>query len=84
MKFGKYLIESDPLNVTVSELKKATHGEHAGKEYVSILGYFSSLGNAMKWIVDNEINCTGMKDIETVVKKIDELKKMVEGFNEGI
>ena len=69
-----YKIESDSLNVTL--FQKRINQKTGNPRWESI-AFFSNPGNALKYIVDLEVMDTGMADLETVVKKIDELKRMI-------
>ena len=70
-----YKIESDTLNFT---LYQKTRSRRIGKEYWAVKGYYSSAKNALKALVDKEIMGDGFKDLESVVKKIDELKTTID------
>ena len=72
-----YKIESDEMNVVLFN-KKVSKKTDTVKWVV--VGYFSSVKNALEFLVDHEINKTGLKDLETVNKKIDELMTMVKGL----
>jgi len=66
----KWKIESDELNVTLYQ--KFTRKGNTG-EYWKPHRYYSSISEALKGIVDIEINRTGLKDLEAVNKKINEV-----------
>ena len=76
-----YKIESDNLNVTLS--KREVSKKSPGKERWRTVGYYSSFESVLKALVDMEIKGTGLKDLETVLSKIQELKKMIDGANLG-
>ena len=78
MKIGsKYKIESDKLNITLLERKVS---KKTRKTYWHPIAYFGTLCNALKGLVDLELNKTELKDLETVCKKQDELYKLIEGL----
>ena len=81
MLIGKdYKIESDPTEVILYERITPTKGKHIGEDTWLPLYYYSSVQNALKGLVEREVNKTGLKDLETVVKKVKELYKMIEGI----
>jgi hypothetical protein len=85
MLIGKdYKIESGTLNITL--FKRATitgtgrgkRGMRAvGETYWRPIAYFSNPQNALDYLVNNEVCDTGLKDLETVVKKIKELHELI-------
>ena len=76
-----YKIESDSLNVILS--KREVSKKSPGGERWRTFGYYSNCGSALKALVDMEIKGTGLKDLRTVVSKIQELEKMIDGANLG-
>ncbi len=76
MKIGNnWQIISDDLNIVLSRRHKV---EKTGKEYWTPEGYYSSLASALKALVAREIRGTGLKDFETVVKKLAELEAKID------
>ena len=73
----KYLIKSDKLNVTVCEVTVAKEGKKAGEPIEKAVGYFTTVEQAYKFIVDREIKGTGMNDFEIIMKKINELHEYI-------
>ena len=71
-----YAISSDELNVTLYK-----GGDN--NKYWKPLGYFGNCESALKALVDMKIRGTGLQDYETVVSKIQELKKMIDDLNLG-
>ncbi|MEN8075716.1 hypothetical protein ABFP60_02075 [Clostridioides difficile] len=80
MIVGKYSIESDALNVTVYEISKVKDkdSKNFGKETKKAIGYFSTMHQAYKFIVDREVRITGLTDLNTVMEKINELFNYIE------
>lgn len=70
----RYKIESDSLNVTL--YKKVNVKKTGGIRWQPI-AYFSNPQNALQYLVDHEVKETGMADLETVVKKMEELHRLV-------
>lgn len=76
----KYRIVSDELNITVQESYISKNAEHLGEKMYKNVSYHPSIAMAIKSIIADEINSTGLKDIKTVPDKIEDLKKYVEEF----
>ena len=70
----KYKVESDGLNVTVFEKAKP---KKPGTVNWRAVAYLSTLKNALEYLVDLEVLKTGLKDFSTVVKKQDELYRLI-------
>ena len=70
----KYKIESDDLNVILS---KKRISKETGGEYWESLRFYKNIHNAREDFIDLEINHTGLKDLDTICQKVDELKKMI-------
>jgi hypothetical protein len=68
-----YKIESDTLNITLYYRQKTKSGAEKWRE----LAYFSTPHNALNWLVNREVKGTGMKELETVCRKIDELTALI-------
>ena len=78
MLVGKdFRVETDELNVTVSRRSVARKGAKAGEELWINEGYFGTLENALKYLVDRGVKETGLTDLKTVIKKQHELKDLV-------
>lgn len=70
----KYKVESDELNVTLYELYTPKRGKLAGRSDWRGIGFYGTLKGAIDALVNKEINGTGLKDLQDVYKKIEELK----------
>ncbi len=80
MLIGKnWKIESDNLNVILSQKKRRTNKE-TGKayDYWKPIGYYSTIPNAMHGLVDQGIRDTELLDFETIIAKINELHNLIE------
>jgi hypothetical protein len=73
----KYKVESDSLNVTVYE--KVPVRKYNSFRWQPI-AYFSSFKNALKSLVDLEVMKTGLKDFQKVVKKQDEIYRLIKSL----
>ena len=50
------------------------------KHYWVNEAYFSNPKNALRYIVDHEIRATGFDKFETIVKKVNELYRLIDGL----
>ncbi|MFR4584687.1 hypothetical protein [Clostridium cadaveris] len=83
----KYKLESDELNVTLYEKSIMEKGKTKKKEDENIeiekveiwkpIAFYATLEQALNGIIKREINGTGLKDVQTIVKKINELKAFI-------
>ena len=78
----KYSIESDVLNVTVYEhsIVKKKESENFGKEVKKPVGYLTTIDQAFKFLIDREVKGTGMKELNTIMNKITELRSDIERY----
>lgn len=86
MLIGKnWKIEADTLNVILSKrrLKKPKDGKPA-LEYWEAMGYYSSVANALKDLVNYELRETALVDLRTIVNKINELHKLIESVSDTL
>ena len=76
----KYSIESDVLNVTVYEhsIVKEKGSESFGKEVKKPVGYLTTIDQAFKFLIDREVKGTGMKELNTIMNKITELRSDID------
>ena len=78
MLIGKdYKVESDSLNVSLYE-RRVTEKEQ--KEYWVAIKHFSSLGNALKALVDMKVKETKLENFRAVCEKQDELHKLIDSL----
>ena len=73
----RYKIESDSLNVTLYRKREAKEGNEPRWQAIA---YFSTVKNALDYLVDLEVNETGLADLKTVVEKVEELKTLIKGL----
>ena len=73
MEIGKnYKIESDSLNVTIYKRYK----KKVGYDWKAV-GFYSTVANALRGLVDFEVAGTGLKDFKTVVEKQERLYDLI-------
>lgn len=78
----KYSLESvDTLNVVLYEhgTVKDKKSKNFGNETKNAVGYFPNVEKALNFLIDKEINGTGLKDLKLIVKAIKEVKEIVKG-----
>ncbi len=74
---NNWKIEADTDNVTLSRRSVAKVGKRAGLETWKPEGYFSTLQNALRFLVDLEVKETHLTDLRTVIAKQEELYKLI-------
>ena len=75
---GQYRIETDAYNFILLEHFEREKRETGEKyETWSNVGYWSSVAGALRGMVDREILGTGLKDFQTVSKRITELHDLI-------
>ena len=74
-------IESNELNVTLYELQKS---KKTGHEYWRPHSYYSSIANALKGLVNININRSGLTDLETINQRIEELYRIIGEINPAL
>jgi len=72
-----FKIESDSLNVTLS--KKIQRKSKEGKVYTDwkAMGYFATPENALAELVNQKVRDTGLEDLKTIVKEIQNLHGII-------
>lgn len=78
----KYSLESvDTLNVVLYEhgTVKDKESKNFGKKTKTPVGYFPNVEKALNFLVDKEINGTGLKNLKLIVATIKEVKEIVKG-----
>ena len=92
MIVGKYKITSEKMDVILTEQyevkedsKAYTQGDTTARKKGDIVynnpHYFANVKQALKWIVNTEVNATDLEDLQTVVNKIDSLKKLIDNLD---
>ena len=69
-------VEADSLNVTVYQRGTSK----TNRVYWRPIAYFSTVRNAFEWLANQELQLTGLKNLETVVKRQDEIEEMIKGL----
>jgi hypothetical protein len=70
----KYKVESDAMNVILYEKEIA---KKDGDIRWRPMAYFSSIKYALRYLVNLELKATGLKDLETVNKKQEEILALI-------
>ena len=75
---NKYKLDADAYNIVLSERKHVEASERSSAhDYWVNIAYFSTAKNALKYLVEMGVRETHLKDLKTVVDKIDELHKLI-------
>lgn len=69
----KYAIGSNSLSVVVYERHISKNGKESWKESA----YFATPANALKYLVDQHVRDTGLKDLKTVCQEIDRVYDLI-------
>lgn len=68
----------DDKNITLIKLGVAERGNNIGEQTERVVGYYSSISDALKAMCKKEIFGTGLKDLETINSKIEELYDLID------
>ena len=71
----KYKIESDPMNVI---LFKKAKSKKPGTVTWATVGFYATVPNALKALVNLGVKETELTDLMTICAKLDELHKLIE------
>jgi hypothetical protein len=86
----KFKIESDSLNITLSEkytvkeykgYGKKPNPENVGQERWEILGYFSDIKHALWFMAKHDIKGTGLDDLVSVNQRLDEIHATIKALD---
>ena len=82
MKINKdWKMEADPLKITLLERSRApAKGNKPAHDKWIVRGYYPSIQWALKGLVDFGVKETELKDLKTVVAKIDELHQLIDSL----
>lgn len=72
-----YKIKSDENNVIICEKYIPKEGNNVGKEQWRPMSFYPNLEFAYRHLLELEINKTELKDIETVLKAISDVKSFI-------
>ena len=79
MLIGKdWKIESDALNVTLSRKRTRKSKDGNSFEEWEVEGYYSSVPNALKGMVNQGIRETGLRDMRVIVTEIEKLNQKID------
>ena len=75
---NNWKIETDAENVILLRRSVGKTGKRAGLETWTPAFYLATLQNALKFLVDLEVKETHLTDLRTVIKKQEELYKLIQ------
>jgi len=78
---NKYQVRADPLQYILEE-KRINRKNNT--EYWVAVGYFSTLQNALKHLVNLNVRATELKDLETVVERMEQIYKEIKAIDTGL
>ncbi len=84
MKIGnKWKIESDSLNIILYRKKKRVKKDTKEVyEDWETMGYFSTIPNALREMINQRIRDTELKDVKTIIAEIDKLETLLQGLSQ--
>jgi len=80
MNIGKkYTVTADELNMTLSERFMSQPRDGTAKiGKLKVIGFYSSIPNALKALVNLKVNETKLTDLKTVMAKLDEIYELID------
>ncbi len=82
MEIGKdYKLESDTLNITLSKKRIAQRGIHEGEVWWETLGYYATIGSALRDFADRCLGETELQELQQILKKQDEIYSLIESLH---
>lgn len=77
----KWKIEADSLNIILYKRYTVKATDKKPKhDYWKVEGYFSRVENALAYLVDLEVAETELKDLRTVIEKLNQLYELIESL----
>ncbi len=83
IKIGhRFKVESDAMNIILSKKVTRTRKD-TGEKYIDweVVGYFSTPKGLLHELVNQGIRDTQLKDLKTIVNKLDELHALIDNLN---
>ena len=92
MIIGKYKITGEKMDVILTEQyevkedsKAYTQGDTTARKKGDIVynnpHYFANVKQALKWILNTEVNATGLEEFKIIVKMFDELNERIDNLD---
>ena len=72
------IVATDERNVTIQEKVITEKEDGSTKTSWKVIGYYRDVNQALKGVVKKEINGTGLKKLETICEKINELYEYID------
>ena len=67
-------IESEGLNVILSKRRRS---KKSNKDVWDVEGYYGTLAGALRGLVDIGVKDTDLKDLQTIITKVDKIEKAI-------
>ncbi len=82
MLLGKnHKIESDSMNITLSKRRIAEKGIHKGEVWWETLGYYATIGSALRDFADRCLGEAELQELQQILKKQDEIYSLIESLH---
>lgn len=77
------ILAEDKMNIQLQRRKvvQDKQSKNYGKETWTTQAYCCSFKSALKTFLDWEVNETGLKDLETIINKIEEVQRSIDNLN---
>lgn len=77
IEIGKYVITSDSLCFILNKKKKVKEGENKGDEYLSNVGYYSTMENCMEGLLQYRIRKSQATSIKELLEEISRVSELI-------
>lgn len=81
----KYVLTADQFQLIVQEKKIVKEGKNAGGEYLSLVGYFPKLSQAIAGLIHLDVQMSDVKSLQEMEQHIRRVSEQCEqAFNEAV
>ncbi len=84
IEISNYVITSESRNIILNKAMTVQEGERAGEEYLSPIGFYSTVEQAMKAVGNHKIKQSEATSIKELMKEVREIRKLIEEVLEGV
>lgn len=81
---NRYTLTSDPNSVTLSEVKVTQEGEKKGKEYLSLVGYFRTVNEALKYIPQHAMKTSDAESFKELIAIVRQYEAIVSDISASL
>ncbi|MDI9276226.1 DUF5405 family protein [Pantoea sp. EABMAA-21] len=66
----KYVLTADQYQYIVQEKKTVKEGKNAGSEYLSLVGYYPKLSQAINWLIHLDVQLSDVQTLQAMEQHI--------------